>query len=104
MALDAQAESRRSERKPSRKAVVLIVESDDSLTRCEANTVDISAQGARIEMNSPLTPGQIINLIQPDDPGHTLRCLVVWAGDVGSDGQEHAGLEFLDPAPTGQQN
>ncbi len=101
---DAYAVPRRSERKPLRKAVVLMVESDDPETLHEGETVDMSEHGARIETETPFAPGQTLNLIQPDDPTRSLRCMVVWTGDVSSDGHDQIGLQFLDPAPGNIEN
>lgn len=95
---------RRSERKPARKVILLVVESEESEVHHEGTTVDISSDGARVEACAPLTPGQTLSLIQPDDPSRPLRCLVVWAGDVGTDGDGQAGLEFLDPPATNFEN
>jgi hypothetical protein len=104
MTSDAYAVPRRSERKPVRKAIVLMVESDDPETLHQGTTVDMSEHGARVEAETALTPGQTLNLIQPDDPTHTLRCMVVWAGEVSSDGQDQVGLEFLDLPSAGLEN
>lgn len=104
MTPDAFAVSRRSERKPARKAIVLMVESDDQETLHNGVTVDLSRHGARIETETPLTPGQTLTLFQPEDPAHALHCLVVWAGDVSSDGHDQIGLAFLDPPSAGVEN
>jgi len=93
---DAHPMHRRSTRKPVRKAIVLMFESDDPENPHPGVTLDMSAHGARIEAQAELTPGQTLSLIQPDDPTHAVRCLVVWAGDVSSDTRGQAGLEFLD--------
>jgi PilZ domain len=104
MITDAYPVPRRSERKQVRKAIVLMIESDGQEVHQEGTAVDISEHGARVEAEAALTPGQTISLVQPDDPTHALRCLVVWSGEVGSDGRDQAGLEFLDPLPTGLEN
>ena len=104
MTPDAYAVPRRSERKPVKKAIVLMVESDDSETLHEGTTVDMSEHGARVEAEVALTPGQTLSLIQPDDPARCYRCLVVWAGVVGSDGQDQIGLEFLHTPSAGIEN
>lgn len=101
---DAYAVPRRSERKPVRRAIVLMVEPDDPETFLEGTTVDMSEHGARVETEATLTPGQTLSLIQPDDPAHSYRCMVVWAGDVSSDGHDQIGLEFLSPSSTGLEN
>jgi PilZ domain len=101
---DGFAVPRRSERKPVRKAVVLVIESEDSAARFDATTLDMSRHGARVQAETPLTPGQTLSLIQEEDPTHALRCTVVWAGEVGSDRLDHAGLEFLEHPPAGIEN
>lgn len=75
---------------------MLMVESDEQEVRHDGVAVDMSEHGSRIMAEAPLMPGQTISLIQPDDPAHALRCLAVWSGDVSSDGNEQAGLEFLN--------
>jgi hypothetical protein len=101
---DTYALPRRSERKPIRKAVVLVVESDGPDTLYEGTTVDLSEFGARVETESPLAPGQTITLLQPEDPPTAYRCMVVWSGDVASDGQGQVGLEFLNTLPPTLEN
>ena len=97
MAGNIDPDSRRSERKPLRKAVVLVVEMGEETTSHNATTIDISQQGARVQVNAELKAGQVLQLIRPDNPDDTVRCLVVWAAEVGSDGPDEAGLEFLQP-------
>jgi PilZ domain len=101
---DASAVPRRSERKPVRKAVVLVIESEEPEARYEATTLDVSRHGARIQAETTLTPGQTLSLIQEEDPTHALRCTVVWAGEVSSDKLDHAGLEFLEHPPAVREN
>ena len=104
MTTDANGEARRSERKPIRKAVVLMIESDEPEDHYEGETVDMSLHGARVESEAALTPGQILDLIQPDDPTHALRCTVVWYGDVSTDGEDQIGLEFLNSPSSAFEN
>jgi len=86
---------RRSERKPIQKAVVLLVESEDRQFEQEVTTVDMSDHGMRVQGKFGLTPGQVLHLMQSEDPADVLRCVVVWASDIASDGKGEAGLEFL---------
>ena len=72
-----------------------MVESESPQVPHEGTTVDLSEHGARIVAEAPLTPGQTLSLIQPDDPERALKCMVVWTGDVSSDGHDQTGLEFL---------
>ncbi len=95
---------RRTERKPATKAILLVVESEESGVHHDGTMADISSDGARVEARTPLKPGQTLSLVQPDDPSRALRCLVVWSGDVGTDGDGQAGLEFLDPPDSNLEN
>ena len=61
----------------SEKPSYYMVESNDAEVRHEGTTVDMSEHGARVESDATLTPGQTLSLIQPDDPTHALRCLVI---------------------------
>jgi PilZ domain len=89
------SDSRRSERKPLRKAVVLVVEMGEESTSYDARTLDVSEEGARIQVNAELKPGQVLHLVRPENPDETVTCLVVWTADVSSDKKGEAGLEFL---------
>lgn len=104
MTEDAFGEQQRSERKPVRKAVVLVIESEDPAGRYEGTAVDASAQLARVQAESLLTPGQTLSILQDEDPAHALRGTVVWAGDVVSDESDHVGLEFLEHPPAAPEN
>jgi PilZ domain len=95
---------RRSERRPLRKAVVLLVEGDEETTSRDATTVDVSQHGARIESCAELRPGQVLHLIRPENPTDTVRCLVVWTADVSADANAEAGLEFLQPYTSPLEN
>lgn len=101
---DAYTLPRRSERRVVRKAIVLVVETDGPETLHEGTTLDISDFGARVESEATLKPGQTLTLLQPEDPAAAFRCLVVWSGNVGSDGQGQMGLEFLDTLPPALEN
>lgn len=81
-----------------------MVEPDDPETFLEGMMVDMSEHGARVEAEAALAPGQTLSLIQPDDPVRSYRCMVVWAGEVGSDGHDQIGLEFLSSSSTGLEN
>jgi hypothetical protein len=87
---------RRSARVPARKAVLLIVESE----QCGARTLDVSQHGVRVECQTLLKPGQVLELLPSENSGGPIRCVVVWAGDVGSDREGEAGLNFLTPQPS----
>ena len=101
---DAFGVPRRSERKPVRRAIVLMVESEDRETLHKGTTIDMSEFGARVEAGTGLAPGQTLTLFQPDDPAGALRCMVVWSGDVSSDGHDQMGLEFLGSPSAAPEN
>ena len=95
MAGNIDTDARRSERKPLRKAVVLVVEMGAEATSYDAGTLDVSQHGARVQVDADLKPGQVLHLVRPDNPDETVTCLVVWTADVSSDTKGQAGLEFL---------
>lgn len=101
---DAYSEFRSSERKPIRKAVLLIIESDEPEEQFEGIPGDMPDDAPGVESGSALTAGQILNLVQPDDPSHALRCTVVWSGDISTDGNDQLGLEFLDSLSSAPKN
>lgn len=86
---------RRSPRVPARRAVLLLVEAE----QCGARTLDVSQHGVRLESQTLLKPGQVLELLPTETSGGPIRCVVVWAGDVGSDREGEAGLNFLTPQP-----
>lgn len=89
--------SRRSARRSSSKAVVVIFETEDELQTLSATTTDLSNHGARVKLaQALLTPGQVLEFKTEED-AKTLRCRVVWTGDLASDQGMEAGLEFLLP-------
>lgn len=92
---NADTDSRRSERKRIRKTVVLVVEMGEETATFDAATMDVSKHGVRVQANGKLKPGQVLHLMQPDNPDELVSCLVVWTSDVSSDKKGEAGLEFL---------
>ena len=74
---------------------MLIVETGEETSSCEATTLDLSQHGVRVQVNAELKAGQVLQLIRPENPEEAVRCLVVWAADVSSDTKGAAGLEFL---------
>ena len=79
---------------------MLLVESGEETRPHDALTVNISDCGVKVEAHAPLTPGQVLHLVLPEDPTGPLHCLVIWSADVSSDGKSEAGLEFLRHATT----
>jgi hypothetical protein len=100
MSGDVGTDSRRSERKPLRKAVVLVVEMGEEPVNFDASTIDICEYGTRIQTTADLKAGQVLHLVRPENPDEPVRCLVVWTADVTSDKRGEAGLEFLKTLPT----
>lgn len=98
MAREPNSVTRRSERRPGKRANVLLF---DEPEREEphpeaAVAIDESDFGARIQTEALLKTGQIIDL-QSEDLAWRFRCRVVWTGEVSSDREGQAGLEFLLP-------
>lgn len=95
---EAYSIARRAERRPSHRAMVLVFdeqETGDQLSE-GAYAVDESEMGARVQTKAQLKSGQVIEL-QSEDKTLRLRCRVVWTGEVASDHEGEAGLEFLIP-------
>jgi hypothetical protein len=77
-------------------AIVVFAEREKEWEGCDAFTVDVSAQGARIKANISLTPGQVVEVI-PADGSDPVTGRVVWVGKPASELEGQAGLEFSDP-------
>ena len=60
------------------------------------SAIDLSQQGARIQTEVPLSPGQTVDLVPSGGIGVGTPCRVVWvrAPDPSKTGE--AGLEFLN--------
>ena len=91
---------RRSERKPVRIAVLLLVESEGKKVEGEAYTLDLSQHGLRLQVNIPLIQGQIVDVTPSEGPEFAVRGRVIWTGAVGSPQEGEVGFEFLSPLPT----
>jgi len=76
----------------------MFVETERKWEECDAVTLDFSAYGARIEVGTSLTPGQVVE-VDPGDGSDRVTGRVVWVGKPASDMEGQAGLEFLDPLP-----
>ena len=92
--------SRRSERRPLRLALVLLMDSEHGETRNEGYTIDISQHGCRIEGAAPLLEGQLVRLAPWESPEGAVAGRVVWVGDPASNLAGEAGIEFLQPMPS----
>jgi hypothetical protein len=87
---------RRSERRIAKMAIVVFAEKESEGEGCDAFTVDVSAQGARIQASISLTPGQVVRVV-PVNGSDPVAARVVWVGKPTSELEGQAGLEFLDP-------
>jgi hypothetical protein len=87
---------RRSDRKLAKIAIVVFAERESEWEGCNAYTLDVSTQGARIEASISLTPGQVVEVI-PMNGSEPVTARVVWVGRPASEVEGQAGLEFLDP-------
>jgi hypothetical protein len=92
-------ERRRSRRLPIGKAVLLTVES----VAHSAYMIDISQHGLRVMASFPLRPGQVVEFKSHGDSNYSVRCLVMWTGEAGSDHEGEAGLDFLNLEQAPQQ-
>jgi hypothetical protein len=92
--------SRRSERRPLRLALVLLMDSEEGEVRSEGYTVDISQHGCRIEGSAPIAEGQLVRLLPWESPEGAVAGRVVWVGEPASNLAGEAGIEFLQPLPS----
>ena len=96
VATSAQPVPRRSDRRIAKMAIVVFVEKGAEWEGCDAFTLDVSAQGARIEAGISLTPGQVVEVV-PVNGSDPVTGRVVWVGEPASELEGQAGLEFFDP-------
>ena len=96
MALMPPLVPRRCDRKTTKMAVIMFVETEQKQEECEAVALDVSTLGARIEAGISLTPGQVVEVV-PGDGADPVAGRVVWVGKPASEVEGQAGLEFLDP-------
>jgi len=77
-------------------AIVVFAERESEWEGCNAYTLDVTTQGARIEASISLAPGQVVEVI-PINGSEPVTGRVVWVGKPASEVEGQAGLEFLDP-------
>jgi hypothetical protein len=99
MPTESRTTTRRSERKPVRIAVILLVESEGKRIESEASTLDLSQHGLRLQASVPLAQGQIVDVTTSEGPEYAVRGRVIWTGAVGSEHEGEVGFEFLSPLP-----
>jgi hypothetical protein len=77
-------------------AIVVFAEKESEWEGWDSFTLDVSAQGARIQTGISLTPGQVVEVL-PVNGADPVAGRVVWVGKPASELEGQAGLEFLDP-------
>jgi PilZ domain len=92
--------TRRSERRPLRLALVLLMDSEEGEVRGEGYTVDISQHGCRVEAGGTMCEGQLVRLLPWDSSEGAVAGRVVWIGEPASSLAGEAGIEFLQPLPS----
>lgn len=91
---------RRSERRPLRLALVLLMDSAEGEVRNEGYTVDVSQHGCRVEGVTPMAEGQLVRLLPWDTTEGAVAGRVIWVGEPASNLAGEAGIEFLQPLPS----
>jgi hypothetical protein len=91
---------RKSERRPIRLALVLLIDSPEGEIRNEGLTVDLSQNGCRVEGAESVTEGQLVRLLPWDSTQTSIAGRVVWVGEPASKLAGEAGIEFLQPLPS----
>jgi hypothetical protein len=91
---------RRSERRPIRLALVLLMDSEEGEIRDEGFTVDVSQHGCRVEGVESIREGQLVQLLSWPTPEGAIAGRVVWVGEPASELAGKAGIEFLQPLPS----
>ena len=91
---------RKSERRPIRLALVLLIDSPEGEIRNEGYTLDMSQNGCRIEGAGSVTEGQLVRLLPWESTESAIAGRVVWMGEPASKLAGEAGIEFLQPLPS----
>jgi len=91
---------RRSERRPIRLALVLLMDSEEGEIRDEGFTIDVSQHGCRVEGVESIREGQLVQLLSWPTPEGAIAGRVVWVGEPASELAGKAGIEFLQPLPS----
>ena len=91
---------RKSERRPLRLAMVLLMDSEEGEVRNEGYTIDFSQHGCRMEGVASVCEGQLVRLLPWESTECAIAGRVVWVGDPASKLAGEAGIEFLQPLPS----
>jgi hypothetical protein len=94
------ATNRKSERRPMRLALILILDSDKGEVRDEGYTIDVSEVGCRVEGVEVVSEGQLVRLLPLNSTVGEVAGRVVWVGKPKSKLAGEAGIEFLQPLPS----
>jgi hypothetical protein len=100
MGKNSNSDHRKSERRPIRLALVLLMDSDEGEIRNEGFSVDLSQHGCRVEGITPVSEGQLVRLLPWEATEGAMVGRVVWVGDPASKLAGEAGIEFLQPLPS----
>lgn len=95
MSDESESKNRRSERKPARLALVMILDPAGKRAKKTTFTFDLSPYGVGLESGASLKPGQVVELIPSEGPQYCVRSRVIWVGEAESDRGGKAGLEFM---------
>ncbi len=91
---------RRADRRPTQRAIILLIEDNHQSIEQPAESTDWSLQGLGLKTTLQLTPGQSVLVIPNEGPQFAVQTRVAWVGEVGGDTEGRAGLEFIQPAPS----
>jgi hypothetical protein len=91
------ANRRRAERRESYKSLALVVDSGHSQIANQSFAVDLSELGMRVRTNLHLKPGQPISVIPCEGESYAVPSRVVWVHGDTFNGDQEAGLAFLEP-------
>jgi PilZ domain len=87
---------RRSERVASKAPARLLVKSESGQTSCQANAIDTSQHGVRIQSDCiPLVPGQTVEVTLTGGQRRPALGRVVWVRPDSPDRTFQMGLEIL---------
>ena len=75
---------RKSERRPIRLALVLLIDSPEGEIRNEGYTIDMSQNGCRVEGAGSVSEGQLVRLIPWESTETAIAGRVVWVVEPAS--------------------
>jgi hypothetical protein len=99
MVLTRSANRRRAERRESYKSLALLVDSKRSQIANRSFAIDLSQLGMRVRTGLNLEPGQPVTVIPCEGEAYAVPSRVIWVHGKPYDGDQEAGLAFLEPQP-----